>query len=592
MKAENRLLPEWFDYIRSGRIRLPRFQRYEVWGQGEITGLLETVVRGLPAGATLVLEVQGEEKFASRPISGTPDPTERCREHLLDGQQRLTALWKSLYGLYEDRSYFVYFKPDEVHDGRDTPQIYGQARWWKAGIQHPIWCDNPQEVFKRRYLPVHLMRPDENAFKQIRKWCDRATDGNLKASRGLEESILAVRDLFTQFNLPYLALPASTPPDVALDVFIKLNTVSVKLSTFDVIVAKFENTTGQSLRQLTTDLTNVVPHIERYTEPEELILGVATMREGYAPTQANYQKIDLQALLQEWPELIAGVKWAIEFLEAECIFDGERLPTTVVLPVLAALHDDLPKSEAKRKQAMALVRKYLWRAFLTRRYENSVSNRSLQDLRGLRDVVAGHDRGVPIFDENEFPLPTVEELMLIDWPKRRDTLARGILAITLKAGAQDLIDGEPASAGHVRQRDYLHLFPFALLTGDGQMPGSETYRALNCALLGWESNRILSCGEPAAFFRTGAQRSHIGAQVIRDRLATHLIPVEQLSVGGYAKIDDEDDRAEKVRVDYQAFLRARAELMLEPMRALCEGRNWPKEGLPKGAKTKAKAAAG
>jgi hypothetical protein len=590
MKAENRLLPEWFDHIRSGRIRLPRFQRYEVWGQGEITGLLETVVRGLPAGATLVLEVKGEEKFASRPISGTPDPTERCREHLLDGQQRLTALWKCLYGLYEDRSYFVYFKADEDHDGRDVPQIYGQARWWKDGIQHPVWCDKPQEVFKRRYLPVHLMRPDENAFKQIRKWCDRATDGNTKASRNLEENLLAVRDLFTQFNLPYLSLPASTPADVALDVFIKLNTVSVKLSTFDVIVAKFEHTTGQSLRQLTTDLTNEVPQVERYTEPEELILSVATMREGYAPTQANYQKIDLQGLLQEWPELVAGVKWAIEFLEAESIFDGERLPTTVVLPVLAALHDDLPKSDAKRQEAIALIRKYLWRAFLTRRYENSVSNRSLQDLRGLRDVVAGHDRGVPIFDENEFPLPTVEELMLIDWPKRRDTLARGVLAVALKAGAQDLIDGEPASIGHVRQRDYLHLFPFALLTGDGQMPGSETYRALNCALLGWESNRILSCGEPANYFRLGAQRSHIGAQVIRDRLATHLIPVEQLSVGGYAKIGDEDDRAEKVRVDYQAFLKARAELMMEPMHALCEGLNWPEESLPE--PKKAKAAAG
>ncbi len=575
MKAENRLLPEWFDHIRSGRIRLPRFQRYEVWGQGEITGLLETVVRGLPAGATLVLEVQGEEKFASRPISGSPDPTERCREHLLDGQQRLTALWKCLYGLYEDRTYFVYFKPDEDHDGRDIPQIYGQARWWKAGIQHPTWCDNPQEVFKRRYLPVHLMRPDENAFKQIRKWCDRATDGNLKASRGLEESILAVRDLFTQFNLPYLALPASTPPDVALDVFIKLNTVSVKLSTFDVIVAKFENATGQSLRQLTTDLTTEVPQIERYTEPEELILSVATMREGYAPNQANYQKIDLQGLLQEWPELIAGVKWAIEFLEAECIFDGERLPTTVVLPVLAALHDDLPKSEAKRKQAMALVRKYLWRAFLTRRYENSVSNRSLQDLRGLRDVVAGHDRGVPIFDDHEFPLPTVEELMLTDWPKRRDTLARGILAIMLKGGAIDVADNAPVSAEHVRLRDYQHLYPYALLTGDGQMPNSECFQALNCVLMTWDLQRFLSAQKPKSLFKKRDKTTDLSREVIMDRLGTHAVPVDHLPQENYGKIGDPDDRAEKIRVDYQAFLKARAEQLREALEVLCDGRDWP-----------------
>ncbi len=589
MKAENRLLPEWFDLVRSGRIRLPRFQRYEVWGQGEITGLLETVLHGLPAGATLVMDVQGEEKFASRTMSGAPEPIERCREHLLDGQQRVTALWKSLYGLYEDRTYFVYFKPDEEHGGQEKPQIYGQARWWKAGIQHPVWCDDPREVFKRRYLPVHLMKPDDNVFKQIRKWCDRATENNLKASRDLEESILEVREHFTQFNLPFLMMPASTPADVALEVFIKLNTVSVKLSTFDVIVAKFEHTTGQSLHQLATDLTNEVPQVERYLEPEEAILNVAAMREGCAPTQANYQKLDLQRLSQEWTNLVAGLKWAIEFLEEECIFDGERLPTTVVLPVLAALHDDMPKLDEKRREAVTLVRKYLWRAFLTRRYENSASNRSLQDLLGLRDAFAGQNRGIPVFDEKEFPLPTVEELMLAGWPKRRDMLSRGILAIALRAGAHDLISGEPVSASHVRLRDCHHLFPYALLTGDGQMPGSETYCALNCALLGWEANRILSCGEPAAFFRLGAQRSHIGAQVIRDRLSTHLIPVEQLSAGGYAKIDDADDRAEKVRVDYQAFLRARAELMMEPMHALCAGWNWPKESLPKAKKPKAKA---
>jgi hypothetical protein len=580
MKAENRLVPEWFELIREGQVRLPRFQRYEVWGHGEITSLMESVFRGLPSGATLVLQVGKKEPFVSRQITGAPDPTKRCLEHLLDGQQRLTALWKSLHDLYEDRTYFVYFKADEEHDGKEIPWVYGQARWWKDGTQFPIWCDDPREVFKRRYLPVSLMNPAESAFQEIRQWCDTATENNKRASRDLEESILNVRQRVQGYNIPYLVLPESTPPDVALDVFIKLNTTSVKLSSFDVIVARFETDTGQSLRQLATELGNEVPQVERYVEPEDLILSTATMREGYAPTQAHYQKLDLQRMSQEWPELVAGLKWAIECLEEECVFDAARLPTTVVLPVLAALHDDLPRLEDKRNKAKALVRKYLWRAFLTRRYENSVAGRSLADLRGLRHAFAGDEKSVPIFDETQFPLPTPEELMLAGWPKRRDTLARGILAITLKAGGRDLADNEPASVGHVRLRDYHHLFPFALLTGDGQMPGAETYRALNCALLTWETNRILSSGEPIEYFGAGAKRSQLGAQVIRDRLESHLVPVEPLAVGGYGKIRDEDDRAEKIRVDYQNFLKARAELMMEPIEALCAGKNWPEETLP------------
>lgn len=70
MNASDRLLPEWFNRIRTGQIRLPRFQRFEAWGHNEVSGLLEAVLRGLPAGATLILEVGDAEPFKSRPMEG------------------------------------------------------------------------------------------------------------------------------------------------------------------------------------------------------------------------------------------------------------------------------------------------------------------------------------------------------------------------------------------------------------------------------------------------------------------------------------------------------------------------------------------
>ena len=57
MEARNRHIPDWFTRIRTGQVRLPRFQRLESWSHAEVTSLLESVLRGLPAGATLVLEV-------------------------------------------------------------------------------------------------------------------------------------------------------------------------------------------------------------------------------------------------------------------------------------------------------------------------------------------------------------------------------------------------------------------------------------------------------------------------------------------------------------------------------------------------------
>ena len=101
----DRFLPEWFSRIRSRQITLPRFQRVGAWGHREVSGLLTTVLRGLPSGAALILEVGDEEKFSSRTMVDAPDSGGKVNEQLLDGQQRLTALWRSMHDKYEDRTY-------------------------------------------------------------------------------------------------------------------------------------------------------------------------------------------------------------------------------------------------------------------------------------------------------------------------------------------------------------------------------------------------------------------------------------------------------------------------------------------------------
>src|SRR5690606_29047537 len=122
LEARNRHLPEWFNRIRTGQIRLPRFQRFEAWGHNEISSLIEAVVSGLPAGSTLVLELGSEEPFISREVVGAPSPTERPTEHLLDGQQRLTALWRSFHDDYDNRTYLLMFERDDEHSGEVVPR--------------------------------------------------------------------------------------------------------------------------------------------------------------------------------------------------------------------------------------------------------------------------------------------------------------------------------------------------------------------------------------------------------------------------------------------------------------------------------------
>jgi hypothetical protein len=568
------MLPEWFTRIRTGQIKLPRFQRFEAWTHGEVTSLLETVLRELPAGATLILEVGETEPFISRVMVGAPPPPyERCVEHLLDGQQRLTALWRSLSDDYPDRTYFVRMVPDEDNDGVATASVVAQSRWMRKEVRYPVWADNPKELHGRGLIPLRLLRPGDLG-SEIGDWCDEAT-ADVEQSRLVERQIRGLREVVMAYNIPYLSLPVTTRKDVALDVFIKMNTSSVRLSAFDIVVAQLEEATGQSLHDLVASLQQRVPNAEHYRDLGTWVLDAAALREDRTPTQASYQRLDLTRLEEDWDRVVEGIAWAIEVLEAERVFDAERLPTVAVLPILAALHRDVPQDPDAQGNVRKLARSYLWRAFLTQRYEQTVGTRSLQDYRGLRDVLTGGgtvETTIPIFNEEFYPLPRVVDLRTAGWPRNREILARGILALSLRAGAHDLADDGPVTRAAVRTREYHHLFPHSVLTTDGLVASVDSFRALNCVLITWRTNRKIAAKSPLRYLRERVDLAELGEQGLRDRLASHLVPYDELANAGWDDITYPDELASAIGQDYERFLDARAQLMLKPIRDLCEGR--------------------
>ena len=139
---------------------MPRFQRFEAWSHGQVTGLLNNVLQDLPAGAVLILEVGENEPFHSRPVIGAPVDGERVTEHLLDGQQRITALWRSLHDHYENRSYFVVFEDD---DESESPYyVTSLGRWDKNGEHYPLWLNSPEKVWAKNMISVPLLRPNND----------------------------------------------------------------------------------------------------------------------------------------------------------------------------------------------------------------------------------------------------------------------------------------------------------------------------------------------------------------------------------------------------------------------------------------------
>ena len=91
-------LKQLLSAVDGGTLQLPDFQRGWVWDDDRIRGLLASVSRGFPIGAIMTLEAGGEIRLKNRMIEGAEEKAGKWPDaFLLDGQQRLTSLYQSLW---------------------------------------------------------------------------------------------------------------------------------------------------------------------------------------------------------------------------------------------------------------------------------------------------------------------------------------------------------------------------------------------------------------------------------------------------------------------------------------------------------------
>ena len=175
---------------------------------------------------------------------------------------------------------------------------------------------------------------------------------------------------------------------------------------------------------------------------------------------------------------------------------------------------------------------------------------------------------VPVLDRKRYPLATAEALSQLSWPKRENIRARAVMAVFSKLGARDFADGSLLTAQQLSEgrRHYHHVFPAALLKASG----IEKDLALNCTLITDKTNLDISNKDPLKYLQERydwADQDEVNA-----RLATHLIPIDELKCGSYESLTGEALH-DKLQSDFQAFLIKRAEYVVAAMNRLVEGQS-------------------
>lgn len=575
MKADNTPIRDFLSDIRRGFIRLPRFQRKEVWSYQAIEDFLAAIIGGgKPTGVLLFLEVVKDgAQFKTRRIKGADQEDKDCVRQLLDGQQRLTAIFRALADNYEDRAYYVRFElganaeyclPD--NDG-STKIVESYPR-----SETNSWIGNSRKEYEEKLIPMKLLHPD--AGERVPDWvCEQEIEDS-KAVSNLTRFITEIKEGLLDEPLPYLTLGAGTSLDVAIDVFIKINTSFVKLSPFDIAVALFEADAQESLQRHVDQLVSDLPQLEAMEgegKVGDLALKVACLLQGRKPTYGNYAKLDMKQIDKDWEKLTEGLMWTVDVLKELKLWDQKRLPSAVPIRVLAALHQSMPTKGDDHANAMRLIHVYLWRSFVTDWYSRQANDRLFSDHKMLAKALENRDYQIPENLANTVfgcALPRKDDLLDEGWPTSRGILKKAILAISLQQGARDVASNKLISCENIEKRQYHHIFPQNLFKKPGPVPKYDEKRALNCMLIDKFTNQSWKDKWPGDYLQ---DREIIGmppkATMVK-RLESHHLPAEIL-------LNATKDRRRRLKTAYEEFLNKRAEMVLDAIKSLCEGDGMP-----------------
>jgi len=599
LRYNRRPLVDWMRGIHDGRITLPTFQRSTVWDIGKVKSLIDSLLRDRPVGALLLMPAD-KERFHSRPIRGAEAemPATGGGELVLDGQQRLTALWRAFHGAPVP----LFVRIDDWDASPLTVDRVGSASdfGFRAAKDEGR---NAVLQFKNRCIPFAVLgidcvtQPHDAAWQ----WCNRALLNDGEGARRLVNRIQQeVAKPFRDRGLWHLTLSSDVSREEAINIYIRTNESSAVIRRFDIAVAKYDADTGGSLRneiaEMVAGMGSEQTLIHRFfdtTEGDdglipslgEVLFKVSCLWCESAPTEGKYTDDRvLDAVRTRREELRDGLLWTLDFYQQEGIRDRSVLPSDVPLRVLPALYPTVRElfrtDEARVRRHLSA---YLWRAFLTDRYSRSANTRLQEDYGAMVSKLsdgAGKSTkqwrtGVPIFRASSYPIPNSERLADLDdeplrSPRTRNSLAKAIFAISLREG-RDFATGQPAGSGMDQGWEYHHLFPKDYLKRSG-LKSKQFNHGLNQAMVTSKTNSIIRNRPPHEYLAVDGALARAANGEAHEELPrlveSHRIPYAAL----VAKPRSGRPRDADVETRYREFIKARAEMMETAMKALIAGK--------------------
>lgn len=553
MQTNDRPISELMISINKGAIQLPDFQRGWVWEDGRIKALIASITNNYPVGAAMFLEYGNDNiRFKYRVIEGVTATDVIPTELILDGQQRLTSIYSSLYsrnavhtrtdkGKKIFRYYYIDIKKacdpncDRVDAIFSVPETRIITSYFGRNIELDL-SDRTKE-FENKMFPLNLILdfPEEQNWQNEYYAFYNYNQEIIKEFTEFNKKIIMQT---LQYKIPVISLGKDTPKEAVCQVFENVNTGGVSLTVFELVTAIFamddfelrKDWEERKAKYFDGDLLSCITATDFLTACTLL----STYKKG--GTVSCKKKDVLNLSLKDYNNfadaLSEGFVEAEKILQEERVFSNKDLPYSTQLIPLAALCTLLSNgNRIKVTNIKNKIRQWYWCGVFGELYGGANETRYVNDVVGVMNWIENNGNVPKTIQESYFN-PT----RLLTLQSRQSAAYKGIMALILKNHCKDFISGREMDFTVYKSEniDIHHIFPRSYCEKNN-LSKEKWNSVVNKTPISYSTNREIGGVAPSEYLKKIEEKGQVDYNSLNDYLQTHLIDVSAARSNDFEK---------------------------------------------------------
>lgn len=563
-------LSQLLQEVASGKMQLPEFQRSWTWDDNRIQGIIASLSQGYPMGAIMRLQYGNPDIcFKYRTFEGV-GALDVVPDHLvLDGQQRLTSIYQSIYsgkavktktdkGKELKRFYYLSMKDclDETLDRLEAVVAVPEDKRIKANFDRDVVLDlsDTTKEYENKMFPINIVF-DSTILMKWNFGYMMHYQGNAQALKLLERFQSEVINTIVAYKLPVITLDKSTPREAVCKVFENVNTGGVPLTVFELVTATFATYQdpitheGFDLRKdwekckktiradgdtLRTDLFDGID--------ETAFLTTVTLYTSYLDKQANkigavsckkrdVLNLKFESYLQNRDQVLAGFQMAREFLlKYQYVFRMRDLPYATQMIPLAAICAVLGKTKVNEANTTKVLTRWYWCGILGEMYGGANETRYANDIEDIVDEVYGKPNPARTVNAAFF-----SATRLLTLQTRLSAAYKGIMALLYKEKCRDFMNDTTIDLVNsmVQSPDIHHIFPEAYCVKSG-IKRQRYNSIINKTPILPETNRSIGGNAPSVYIKGILKKvDGLTEEELKERIESHFVNYSALSADDF-----------------------------------------------------------